>query len=83
MWIRRQSAQRVFEALSRKQDKIEGAFGLPLEWDTKEIRRACRIQKTYSTGGYRDEDAWEAVHEELAEAMEKLESALKPHLKQL
>ena len=32
---------------------------------------------------YRDEDAWEAVYEELAEAMAKLESALKPHLKRL
>ncbi len=75
--------QRIFEALSGKRDKIEGAFGLPLEWDTKEGRRACRIQKTYTTGGYRDEDVWEAVYEELAEAMAKLESALKPHLKKL
>lgn len=75
--------QRIFDALSRKQEKIEGAFGLSLEWDTKEGRRACRIQKSYTTGGYRDEDAWEAVHEELAEAMAKLESALKPHLKRL
>lgn len=75
--------QRIFEALSGKSDKIEDAFGLPLEWDTKEGRRACRIQKTYTTGGYRDEDAWEAVHEELAEAMANLESAIKPHLKKL
>ena len=67
-------SQRIFEALSGKSDKIEGAFGLPLEWDTKEGRRACRIQKTFATGGYRDEDDWEAVHEELAEAMAKLES---------
>ena len=43
--------QRIFEALSHKSDKIEGVFGLPLEWDTKEGRRACRIQKTYATGG--------------------------------
>ena len=75
--------QRIFEALSLKKEKIEGAFGFPLEWDTKEGRRACRIQKTYATGGYRDEDDWEAVYEELAEGMAKLESALKPHLKRL
>ena len=75
--------QRIYKALSGKRHKIEDAFGLRLDWDTKEGRRACRIQKTYTTGGYRDEDAWEAVHKELAEAMVKLESALKPHLKKL
>ncbi|MDE2928243.1 MAG: DUF4268 domain-containing protein [Acidobacteriota bacterium] len=73
--------QRIFEALDLKREEIEGVFGLPLDWDTKEGRRACRIQRTYSTGGYRDEDVWEAVYEELAEAMAKLESALKPRLK--
>ena len=75
--------QRIFEALFEKREKIEGTCGVQLEWDTKEGRRACRIQKTYGTGGYRDEDKWEAVYEELGEGMAKLESALKPHLKKL
>ena len=75
--------QRIFETLSSKKEKIEDAFGFPLEWDTKEGRRACRVQKTYATGGYRDEDEWEALYEELVEGMVKLESALKPHLKRL
>ena len=75
--------QRIFEALSGKRDMIERAFGLPLEWDTKEGRRACRIQKTYETGGYRDENDWKAVHKELAEAMANLELTLKPHLNKL
>ena len=72
--------QRIFEKLVLKKEKIEGAFGFPLEWDNKEDIRACRIHKTYARGGYRDEPLWEAVYEELAEAMAKLESALKPHL---
>ena len=72
--------QHIFEALSLKKERIEAVFGFPLVWDTKEGRRACRIQKTFATGGYRDEGAWEAVYEELAQAMAKLESALKPHL---
>ena len=75
--------QRIFKALSLKKERIEGVFGFPLVWDTKEGRRACRIQKTYATGGYRDEEAWEAVYEELAKAMAKLESALRPHLQGL
>ena len=75
--------QRIFNALSLKKEAIEEVFGFPLVWDTKEGRRACRIQKTFATGGYRDEEAWEAVYEELVEAMAKLESALKPHLQGL
>ncbi len=75
--------KRIFEALSAKKEKIEGTFGRSLDWDTKEGRMACRIQKTYETGGYRDEDKWETVYDELAEAMARLESALKPHLRKL
>ena len=62
--------------------RSKDAFGQPLDWDTKEERRACRIQKRYTDTDIRDEGAWEAVHKELAEAMVKLESALK-HLKKL
>ena len=75
--------QRYFEALFLKKEAIEGAFGSSLDWQPLEGRRACRIKKTYTTGGYRDEDVWEAVYEELAVAMAKLESAFKPHLKGL
>ena len=75
--------QSIFQSLQLKKERIEAAFGLPLEWDTKEGRRGCRIQKTYASGGYRDEDAWEAVYDELVEAMVKLASAMKPHLKKL
>lgn len=75
--------QRIFEALSLKKERIEADFGFPLVWDTKEGRRACRIQKTFGAGGYRDEEAWEAVYQELAEAMARLESAVKPLLQGL
>lgn len=69
--------QRIFEALSSQKERIEGTFGGPLEWVAKEGRQARRIRKTYETGGYRDEDKWEVVYEELATAMAKLESAVK------
>ena len=75
--------QRYFEALFRKREVIESAFGSPLDWQPLHGRKACRIRKTYTTGGYRDEDVWEAVYEELAVAMAKLESALKPHIERL
>ena len=75
--------QQYFEALFLRKDMIEAAFGSPLDWQPLEGRRACRIKKTYATGGYRDEDVWDAVYEELAVAMAKLETALKPQLKRL
>ena len=75
--------QSIFQELFLKKAEIEGEFGSPLVWDTKEGRRACGIHKVYATGGWRDEDAWEAIWEELTEAMVKFERALTPHLKRL
>lgn len=77
------SNQQYFEALSLKKEAIERAFGSPLNWQPMEGKRACRIMQAYATGGYRDEHVWDAIYEELADAMAKLESALKPHLKRL
>ena len=75
--------QQYFEALFSKKETIEAAFGSSLNWQPLEGKSACRIKKAYTTGGYRDEDVWEAVYEELTVAMAKLESALKLHLKKL
>ena len=75
--------RRLYEALQQRKEEIEGAFGGQLDWDTREGRRVRWVRKTFATGGYLDEDRWDTVHEELADAMAKLESALKPYLKQL
>ena len=79
----RERNQRLFSALLLQKEAIEDAFGSPLDWQPLEGRRACRIKKTFTTGGYRDENVWEAIHDELAVAMARLESALKPYLKGL
>lgn len=79
----RERNRRIFNALLLQKEAVEGVFGSPLAWQPQEGRRACRIKKTFTTGGYRDEDAWEVIHEELAVAMARLESAIKPHLKGL
>ena len=73
--------QRIFEALVGKKETIENGFGGQLEWDSKDGRRACRIRKSYTQGGYRNEGNWESVYEELSEGMVRLERALRPHLK--
>lgn len=75
--------QGILDALLLERETIEDAFDSPLDWQPLEGRNAYRVKKTYTTGGYRDEDVWDAMHEELAAAMKKLESASRPHLKAL
>ena len=90
-WVRAQEAdvvlyingvqqERAFKALARNRKEIEERFGSELDWDAKEGKGHCRIQKTYG-GGYQDEASWEEVFDVLASAMASLESAVKPHLR--
>jgi len=70
----------IFDALAAGKDAIEERFGGPLAWEALEGRRACRIQKTISVGGWRDEDKWPELHEAMIDAMVRLDAALKPHI---
>lgn len=92
-WVRKNEAdvclylqgaqhERAFEALAQKKDEIEERFGSELDWEPKEGRGHCRIQKTYD-GGYSDEERWETLFPVLASAMVNLESAFSPHLQAL
>ena len=73
----------IFDQLMRYKESIEAEFGGPLEWQRLEGRRACRIRKTISVGGYLDEDKWPEVHESMVDAMVRLEKALKPYIQKL
>mgnify|MGYP000058931851 CR=1 FL=1 len=73
----------IFDALAEKRDQINEAFGEPLEWQRLEGKRACRIKKTITLGGYRDEEKWPQLHEAMVDAMIRLEKALKPHIGRL
>lgn len=74
----------IFDQLFAHKDEIEQAFGGPLSWQRLEGKRACRIRHTDPAGGYRSpEEHWPALHDGLSRAMDRLERALRPHLKQL
>ena len=74
----------IFDQLFAHKVEIETAFGGPLSWQRLEGKRACRIRYTDPAGGYRSpEEQWPALHDALSRAMDRLERALRPHLKQL
>ena len=73
--------RKIFNQLMEHREDIELAFGGELEWEALEGRRACRIRKTIN-GGWRDaESSWPAVHEQMVDAMIRLDTALQPVLK--
>jgi hypothetical protein len=74
----------IFSALRANKEAIETAFGEPLEWDQLETKRACRISKRFSLGGWKDEESrWSEIQDAMVDAMIRLEKALKPHIARL
>ena len=74
---------RIFDHLYAQKKEIENSFGRPLTWESLEGKRACRIRVTVQ-GGYTDsEEVWKKTHDLMTDAMNRLVSALDPHLKSL
>jgi hypothetical protein len=69
-----------FRKLFDARDAVETAFGEELEWQELLGRRACRIRKVITIGGYRDPATWPELQEAMVDAMVRLESALRPQL---
>ncbi len=73
----------IFDALFEAKAEIEEVFGETLDWYRLEDKRACRIDKEISLGGYRDEEKWQDIHEAMIDAMIRLDKALKPYIQKL
>lgn len=74
----------IFDQISQHRSDIEKGFGGELNWERMEGKRACRIRFTSREGGYRSpENQWPSIQDNLVRAMDRLEKALRPHLKQL
>jgi hypothetical protein len=73
----------IFNKLKSHKKEIEDNFGEKLNWDLLESRRACRISKEIKTGGYRDKNMWNEIHDEMIDAMCRLEKATKPVIKKI
>lgn len=74
----------IFDQLVARKPEIEQVFGPGLSWQRLEGKRACRVRYTQSGGGYRSpEDSWPALQDGIAQAMERLDRSVRPHLRQL
>jgi hypothetical protein len=74
----------IFDRLYTERDKIETTFGAPLEWQRLDDKRASRIRKTIDEfGGRNAPDQWAKLQEAMIDSMIRLDTALRPVLKQL
>lgn len=74
----------IFDQLNSKKAEIEKAYGEGLNWERLEGKRACRISKRITIGGYRDEEEkWPQIHEAMVDSMIRLERSLKPYISKL
>jgi len=71
----------IFDRLMQDRERVEKAFGEPLDWQRLEDKRACRIKKETTAGGYRNpEDEWPELIRWMVGAMIRLEAALGPYV---
>jgi hypothetical protein len=76
--------EEIFDTLGNAKEEIEEVFGELLEWQRLEGKRACRIGKRFSLGGYRDdEEEWSEIQDTMIDGMIQLEKALRPHIDRL
>lgn len=68
----------IFDKLHSHREEIEQIFGTSLEWDKVDGRRACRIRKSSTSGGYRDEELWPELRGEMIDMMIHLEKGISP-----
>ena len=75
--------KRILDDLLEHAGEINRAFGGELLWQRLDTKRAARIKATVS-GGYRSpEEEWPMIQDQQIAAMNRLQPALQPFLKQL
>jgi len=75
--------KRIFDELYKNKEVIEESFGGSLNWERLDIKRASRIAKYFEEGGYRDQEKWTEISDQMINAMISLEKSLAPFLSKI
>ncbi len=75
--------KQIFDQLHKYRQDIENAFDSQLSWQRLDGKRACRICTIIKNDGWKNEDKWTELHEEMINSMIQLEKALKPFIAKL
>ena len=73
----------IYNFFSKNRVKIEDTFGGNLTWEPLENRRACRISFKITIGGWKDQDKWDDISEDMINKMVQMEKAFKPYVKEI
>ena len=72
----------LFDRLQEQREQLEREFGGKLEWRRMDDKKSSRIDLSRSFDSY-NRDVWPEITTWLAEHINRLESAFKPHLQRL
>ncbi len=75
--------KQIFDQLQEHRQDIENTFDSQLSWQRLDGKRACRICTIIKNDGWKNEDKWTELHEEMINNMIQLEKALKPFIAKL
>ena len=75
--------KQIFDALEKNKYSIEKNFGKKLLWEPLPESRACRIKAVIDSGGWKNEDDWENIHNQLIEYCINMKKSFDPHIKEL
>jgi hypothetical protein len=79
----RQTNKRYFDQLFANKERIEHAFGKPLDWQRLESKNACRISYTIEGHGLKNKELWPEMQEQLVDEMYALRSAFQREIENL
>lgn len=75
--------KKIFDELYYHKDEIEETFGDKLNWQRLDNKKACRISKSITLGGYRDPEKWDDTIDAMIDSMIRLEKALSPTISKM
>lgn len=73
----------ILDKLQANSAEIEKSFGAPLLWESLDEKRACRVRYVVDVAGWQDEQKWPEADVALVDAMVKMESSIRPYMKDL